>query len=88
MITTLDKFGRIIIPKRLREDLGINSETALNISEDNKRIVIELVKEKTPIVNRDGILVFTGKLEKKRIDLIKSDRNKRMRKLLTSEEKD
>jgi len=88
MITTLDKFGRIIIPKRLREDLGINSETALNISEDNKRIVIELVKEKTTIVNRDGILVFTGKLEKKRIDLIKSDRNKRMRKLLTSEEKD
>jgi len=88
MITTLDKFGRVIIPKRLREHLGINSETALNISEDNKRIVIELVKEKTPIVNRDGILVFTGKLEKKRSDLIKSDRNKRMRKLLTSEEKD
>ncbi len=88
MITTLDKFGRVIIPKRLREHLGINSETALNISEDNKRIVIELVKEKTPIVNRDGILVFTGKLEKKRSDLIRSDRNKRMRKLLTSEEKD
>jgi len=88
MITTLDKFGRVIIPKRLREYLGINSETALNISEDNKRIVIELVKEKTPIVNRDGILVFTGKLEKKRSDLIRSDRNKRMRKLLTSEEKD
>jgi AbrB family looped-hinge helix DNA binding protein len=88
MITTLDKFGRVIIPKRLREHLGINSETALNISEDNKRIVIELVKEKTPIVNRDGILVFTGKLEKKRNDLIRSDRNKRMRKLLTGEEKD
>ena len=88
MITTLDKFGRVIIPKRLREHLGINSETALNISEDNKRIVIELVKEKTPIVNRDGILVFTGKLETKRSALIRSDRNKRMRKLLTSEEKD
>lgn len=88
MITTLDKFGRVIIPKRLREHLGINSETALNISEDNERIVIEVVKEKTPIVNRDGILVFTGKLEKKRNDLIRSDRNKRMRKLLTGEEKD
>lgn len=86
MITTLDKFGRVIIPKKLREDLGISTETTLNISEDDKKIVIELVKEITPVVNRDGILVFTGKLDKKRSDLIKSDRNKRMRKLLTNEE--
>ncbi|HET55842.1 MAG TPA: AbrB/MazE/SpoVT family DNA-binding domain-containing protein [Ignavibacteria bacterium] len=86
MITIIDKFGRVIIPKRLREHLGINPQTPLNISEEGKRIVIELVKEKAPVVNRDGILVFTGKLDKKRSDLIKSDRNKRMRKLLTSEE--
>lgn len=88
MITTLDKFGRIIIPKRLRENLGIKPETTLNISEENRRIVIELVKEKNPIVNRDGILVYTGKLDIKISDLIKSDRTKRMRKLLTSEEED
>lgn len=86
MITTLDKFGRVIIPKKLREHLGINTETTLNISEEDKKIVIELVKEKTPVVNRDGILIFTGKLDKKRSDLIKTDRNKRMRKLLTNEE--
>ncbi|MCF8240123.1 MAG: hypothetical protein K9J16_01960 [Melioribacteraceae bacterium] len=86
MITTLDKFGRIIIPKKLRKHLGINSETTLNVSEDGQRIVIELVKEKSPIVDRDGILVFTGKLDNKGDDLIKFDRNKRMRKLLTSEE--
>ncbi len=86
MITTLDKFGRVIIPKKLRENLGISTETTLNISEEDKKIVIELVKEKAPIVNRDGLLVFTGKLDKKRSDLLKSDRNKRMRKLLTHEE--
>lgn len=86
MITTLDKFGRVIIPKRLREHLGINSETTLNISEEDERIVIELVKEKEPVVDREGILVFTGKLDKKSSDLIKSDRNKRMRKLIAGEE--
>lgn len=86
MITNLDKFDRVIIPKKLRENLGMNAETTLNISEDDKKIVIELVKEITPVVNRDGILVFTGKLDKKRSDLIKSDRNKRMLKLLTNEQ--
>ncbi|MGD8777411.1 MAG: AbrB/MazE/SpoVT family DNA-binding domain-containing protein [Ignavibacteria bacterium] len=86
MITTLDKFGRIIIPKRFREHLGINSNTALNISEDGKRIVIELVQEEEPVVDRDGILVFTGKLDDGKNDLVKIDRNKRMRKLLTNED--
>jgi len=85
MVTTLDKFGRVIIPKRFRERLGINFKSTLNIAEDGKRIVIELVQEKEPVVNRNGILVFTGNLESPKSDLIKSDRNKRMHKLLTNE---
>ncbi len=86
MVTTLDKFGRVIIPKRFREQLGINSKSTLNISEDGKRIVIELVQEKKPVVDRNGILVFTGNLEDKKSELIKSDRNKRMHKLLANED--
>ena len=86
MVTTLDKFGRVIIPKRFREQLGINSKSTLNISEDGKRIVIELVQEKKPVVDRNGILVFTGKLDDKKSDLIKSDRKRRMMKLLTNED--
>jgi AbrB family looped-hinge helix DNA binding protein len=85
MVTTLDKYGRVIIPKKVREHLGIDTKSSLNISEDGKRIIIELIKEKAPIVDRDGILVFTGKLEDKKSELIKSDRNKRMKKLLTNE---
>ena len=85
MVTTLDKFGRVIIPKRFREHLGINFKSTLNISEDGKRIVLELVQEREPIVDRNGILVFTGNLESPKSDLLKSDRNKRMHKLLTNE---
>ena len=85
MVTTLDKFGRVIIPKRFREHLGINFKSTLNISEDGKRIVLELVKEREPVVDRNGILVFTGNLESPKSDLLKSDRNKRMHKLLTNE---
>ena len=82
MVTSLDKFGRVIIPKKFREHLGISSNTSLNISEDGKRIVIEPIQQKEPYVNKDGILVFTGKLDKKKNDFIKNDRNQRMNKLL------
>jgi len=83
MLTTIDKLGRVKIPKRIREHIGIDYGTKLNISENNQRIIIEPIKKEIPLVDRDGILVFTGKLEKKRSKLIESDRNKRMRKLLT-----
>jgi bifunctional DNA-binding transcriptional regulator/antitoxin component of YhaV-PrlF toxin-antitoxin module len=86
MVTRLDKFGRVIIPKRFRELLGINIKSNLNISEDGKRIVIEVVQGIEPVVNKNGILVFTGNLETKKNDLIKSDRNRRMHKLLTNED--
>ena len=86
MVTTLDKFGRVIIPKRFREILGIKIKSQLNIFEDGKRIVIELVQEKKPVVDRNGILVFTGNLEDKKSNLINSDRNRRMHKLLTGED--
>ena len=85
MVTTLDKFGRIIIPKRFREHLGINFETTLNISEDGARIVIEAVQEKEPVIDKNGILVFTGKLDGKMGDFIQDDRNHRMIKLLINE---
>ncbi len=85
MMTTLDKFGRVIIPKKFREHLGISFNTSLNISEDGRRIVIEPIQEKEPLVDKDGILVFTGKLDIKKNDFIQDDRNQRMKKLLADE---
>ncbi len=86
MVTTIDKFGRVIIPKRFREHLGISFETTLNISENGKRIVIEPAQDNNPIVDKDGILVFTGKLDRKTSDFVHRDRNQRIRKLLTNDD--
>lgn len=85
MVTTLDKFGRVIIPKKLREHLGIRLGTTLNISEDGTRIIIEPVQEKEPVIEKNGILVFTGKLDRKAGDIIQEDRKLRMKKLLKNE---
>ncbi len=85
MVTTIDKFGRIIIPKKFREHLGIHFGTTLNISEEGTRIVIEPVQEKEPVIDKNGILIFTGKLDGKMDDFIRDDRNQRMKKLLKNE---
>ncbi len=74
MVTTIDKFGRVIISKKFREHLGISFNTSLNISEDGKRIIIEIVQEKEPFIDREGILVFTGKLDYKKYKLIKNEK--------------
>lgn len=83
MIATLDKFGRIIIPKKVREHLGITTETNLNIQEDGKRIIIEPIGEEEPLVEKDGILVFTGKLQGEIDQFLINDRKRRITKLLT-----
>lgn len=85
MVTTLDKFGRVIIPKKFREHLGINFGTTLNISEEGSRIVIEPVQEKEPVVEKNGILVFTGKFDGKVGDFVQEDRKSRMKKVLINE---
>lgn len=85
MVTTLDKFGRVIIPKKFREHLGINLGTTLNISEDGTRIIIEPVQEKEPVIEKNGILIYTGKLDGKIGDFVREDRNQRMKKLLKNE---
>ena len=85
MVTTIDKFGRISIPKRFRSQLGIGLETTLNISEDGEKIIIELVQDESPIVDKNGILVFTGKLDSKSTISVSNNRNERMKKLLSGE---
>lgn len=85
MIASLDKFGRIIIPKKFREQLGITVETSLNIEGDGKRIIIEPIQEEEPLVEKDGILVFTGKLQGEIDQFLISAREQRINKLMAEE---
>ncbi len=81
MITTLDRYGRIVIPKKLREHLGITRHTNLNIKEEGERIVIEPIHSEDVLVNKEGILVYTGNISSEINDLLKANRNNRIRKL-------
>lgn len=82
MIANLDKYGRILIPKKVREQLNISTETKLNIDEDGNRIIIERIGDEAPVVENDGVKVFTGKLKGDFKEALEHDRAERMKKLL------
>ena len=62
MQTTVDKFGRIIIPKKIRDHLGLEPGTSVEIEEDKGRLVFTVAHEQPMLEYEDGILIYTGTL--------------------------
>ena len=60
METTLDRFGRVVIPKRLREDLGLHPGSVLQIKQDDQKIYIEPMHEEPRMAVKKGVLVYQG----------------------------
>jgi AbrB family looped-hinge helix DNA binding protein len=62
MVLTIDKFGRVLIPKRVRQALNLRPGTSVNleISEDNRRAYIEAPTSSEPelVVDEFGIPTF------------------------------
>jgi len=82
METTLDRFGRIVIPKQMRDDLGLSPGSVLKLEERDEGIILKPVTEKSPLALKDGILVFTGEVEGDLEAALQRDRDERSRKLL------
>jgi AbrB family looped-hinge helix DNA binding protein len=60
METTLDRFGRIIIPKDVRDDMGLEAGAVLQIEKEGEKIVLQPVRGEPRVKEKKGILVFTG----------------------------
>ena len=59
MRTTIDKAGRVVVPKSLRDELGLEGGTRLEIRLRDGRIEIEPVATPMKLVRRGGRLVAT-----------------------------
>ena len=79
METKLDKFGRIVIPKQVRDDLGLEAGDRLEVREGEGVILLKPLREDGHIIVKDGILVFTGTIEGDILDVIRADREERIR---------
>jgi AbrB family looped-hinge helix DNA binding protein len=58
--TSVDRFGRVVIPKRTRERFGLGPGTALTVSERDDGILLRPESPEVPLQVRGGVLVFTG----------------------------
>jgi len=61
MEATLDRFGRIVIPKKIREDLHLQVGSSIRIEESDGKIVLKPIEGEPSLLKKDGVLVFSGK---------------------------
>ena len=60
METSVDRFGRIVIPKKIREDFNLESGTPIRIEENEQSIILTPVHGEPNLRVKDGVLVFSG----------------------------
>jgi AbrB family looped-hinge helix DNA binding protein len=78
METTLDKFGRIVIPKRVRNDLDLKPGAVFKIEQADQRILLEPVNEEPHLVVKNGVLVFSGTATGDLVGTIQTHRQERL----------
>ena len=61
MNTTLDHFGRLVVPKDIRDRLGLQPGVEIEIDEKDNELVLRPVEHEPSLKLKKGILVFSGK---------------------------
>ena len=81
MKTTIDKFGRIVVPKHMRDRFGLKPGIEIVIEEHENGIFIKQAEHQHPLIIEDGVLIFTGTATG---DIAESVRRHREERLLNS----
>ncbi len=59
--TTIDRFGRVLIPKDMRSDLGLEPGDELGLQAIEGGVRITILSDEAPLVRKGRALVFTGR---------------------------
>lgn len=78
METALDRFGRIVIPKQVRDDLGLRPGTVLRIEEVEQEIILKPAHGEPHTVIKEGVLVFSGKAAGDIVEAVRNHREERL----------
>ena len=81
MEAVIDKFGRILLPKKIRKTMGIKPGAVLTIQEDPQGIHLKVVEEKAPLFEKKGVLVFSGVPMGEFLTILDEVRNQRNKKV-------
>lgn len=62
MQVRLDRFGRVVVPKPIREALGLEPGAALELEEEGGRVLLRPLREEAPLRESGGVLVYCGRV--------------------------
>jgi AbrB family looped-hinge helix DNA binding protein len=57
---TLDKAGRVVIPKSLRDELHLEPGDTLELESEGERVTLRPVRSQSPLRKEQGVWVFRG----------------------------
>ena len=80
MKTKVDRFGRIVVPKEIRDRHGMVPGSQVEIEDSPERIVLHVLSDLPGLVEKEGILVFRGRPSGDLDAAISSQRIERLRK--------
>ena len=60
MQTTIDRFGRIVLPKKLRDDFNLEPGSQIHIEESGQDIILKPIHGEPNLRLKEGVLVFSG----------------------------
>lgn len=83
MTLKIDKAGRVILPKPIRDRLGIHEGSDLEVQETPEGLTLKPAGRQPSMVKEHGLWVHTGKLPPgfDIVQAIRDDREDRIRKL-------
>ena len=87
METTLDKFGRVVIPKEIRDSLSLKLGEVLQVEKSGDEVILKLLREEPALHMKEGVLVFSGAATGNLKDVIRIHREEHLKKLSTPSRK-
>jgi len=81
MDTTIDRFGRIVIPKKIRKDFNLKAGMQLRIEESEQAIILKPIHAEPNLILKEGVLVFSGSPTGNIEEALKKHRMERARRL-------
>ena len=81
MKTTLDRFGRVVVPKDIRDRLGLRPGAEIEIDEKGNEVVLKPVEHEPVLMVREGVLVYSGKATGDIRDAVRAHREERLSKI-------
>ena len=78
MQVAIDKFGRMVLPKEIRDDFGLVPGSILNVEEETESIVLKPLKAESVVKEERGVWVFEGAVDKGARSTLKQLRDDRL----------